>query len=448
MGKYFGTDGIRGVANTELDAPLAFQVGRAAAYVLTKEGDGKPCLLIGKDTRLSSDMLEAALVAGICSVGANVELLGVIPTPAIAYLTLKHRADAGIVISASHNPYEYNGIKIFGGNGYKLSDQLEEEIERLIDDDREIPRVQGAELGRVLTSAINPQEEYVDYLVSTIPGDLSGLKIAVDCANGASSTTAFSLFRKLGCQSEIRFYEPDGVNINCGCGSTHLENLQERMRRGNFDAGIAFDGDADRCLVVDDQGEVLDGDRIMAVCAADMKRQGKLRGNAFVATIMSNMGLHAYAREQGMEIQCANVGDRYVLEMMLRDGYSLGGEQSGHVIFLEYATTGDGQLTAIQFLNILKRSGKKASEIARQVQPYPQVMQNVAVPNREKKGMAQRPEVLEAIEQVQLELGEGRVLVRPSGTEALVRVMVEGKDETQVKKACDTVSEVIRGLVK
>lgn len=447
MGKYFGTDGIRGVANTELDANLAFQVGRAAAHVLTREKDGKACLLIGKDTRLSSDMLEAALVAGICSVGANVELLGVIPTPAIAYLTLKHGADAGIVISASHNPYEYNGIKIFGGNGYKLSDELEEEIERLIDDDGEIPRAQGADLGRVIQSAINPREEYVDYLVSTIPGDLSGLKIAVDCANGASSETAFSLFRRLGCQSEIRFYEPDGININDHCGSTHLENLQQRVRSGDFDAGVAFDGDADRCLVVDDTGEVLDGDRIMAVCAADMKRQGKLRGNAFVATIMSNMGLHAYAREQGMEIKCANVGDRYVLEMMLKDGYSLGGEQSGHVIFLEYATTGDGQLTAIQFLNILKRSGKKASEIARQVQPYPQVMQNVAVPNSEKKGMAQRPEVLAAIEQVQMELGEGRVLVRPSGTEALVRVMVEGKEERQVRRACDTVAGVIRALV-
>ena len=297
MGKYFGTDGVRGVANVELDAMLAFKIGAAAAFVLSQEQNhgGKAKLLIGKDTRISSDMLESALVAGICSVGADVELLGVIPTPAIAYLTIKHKADAGIVISASHNSYEYNGIKIFAGSGYKLSDEMESKIESLIDDFDSVPRASHEKLGRVLKSEIDPVVEYTDHLSETIDGDLSGLRVAVDCANGASSSTIVRLMRLLECKADYRFYEPDGLNINDGCGSTHLGNLQERMRTGDFDIGVAFDGDADRCLIVDEKGEVLDGDRIMAVCAARMKQQGKLRGGAFVATILSNMGLHAYA---------------------------------------------------------------------------------------------------------------------------------------------------------
>lgn len=449
MGKYFGTDGVRGVANVELDAMLAFKIGASAAHVLTQErrAGGKAKLLIGKDTRISSDMLESALVAGICSVGADVELLGVIPTPAIAYLTIKHKADAGIVISASHNSFEYNGIKIFAGSGYKLSDELENRIEGFIDDFDSVPKASHEKLGCVIRSSIDPIVEYTDHLAETVPGDLSGLKVAVDCANGASSTTVNRLMRLLECRADLRFYEPNGININANCGSTHLENLQERMRTGNYDIGIAFDGDADRCLVVDERGEVLDGDRIMAVCAAHMKKLGKLRGNAFVATIMSNMGLHKYARENGMEIKCANVGDRYVLEMMLRDGYILGGEQSGHVIFLEYASTGDGQLTAIQFMHILKESGKKCSQIADEVVPWPQVQINVKVPNSDKHTIAERPEVAKAIEAGNAALGEGRILVRASGTEALVRVMVEGVDADKVKSVAEQVAGVIESVV-
>lgn len=449
MGKYFGTDGVRGVANVELDAMLAFKIGASAAHVLTQERNagGKAKLLIGKDTRISSDMLESALVAGICSVGANVELLGVIPTPAIAYLTIKHKADAGIVISASHNSFEYNGIKIFAGSGYKLSDELENRIEEFIDNFDSVPKASHEHLGCVIRSSIDPVVEYTDHLAETVPGDLSGLRVAVDCANGASSTTVTRLMRLLECRADLRFYEPNGININANCGSTHLENLQERMRTGNYDIGIAFDGDADRCLVIDERGEVLDGDRIMAVCAAHMKKLGKLRGNAFVATIMSNMGLHKYAKENGMEIKCANVGDRYVLEMMLRDGYILGGEQSGHVIFLEYASTGDGQLTAIQFMHILKESGKKCSQIADEVVPWPQVQINVKVPNSDKHTIAERPEVAKSIEEGNAALGEGRILVRASGTEALVRVMVEGVDADKVQSVAEQVADVIRSVV-
>lgn len=450
LGRYFGTDGVRGVANSELDALLAFKIGAAAAYVLTQEleKDGKAKLLIGKDTRISSDMLENALVAGICSVGADVELLGVIPTPAVAFLTIKHKADAGIVISASHNSFEYNGIKIFAGNGYKLSDDMESKIEDLIDDLDSIPKVTHEKLGRVLRSAIDPVVEYTDHLAETIQGDLSGLRVAIDCANGASSTTIRRLTRLVECKSEIRFNEPDGININDSCGSTHLNQLKERVRNGEFDLGVAFDGDADRCLIVDETGEELDGDRIMAVCAARMKREGKLRGGAFVATVLSNMGLHAYAEKNDMRIECSNVGDRYVLEMMLEKGYILGGEQSGHVIFLEYASTGDGELTALQFMSILKESGKKCSEIAQEVVPWPQLMVNVKVPNDKKSKLHELPPVREAIEAAEAELGEdGRILVRPSGTEALVRVMVEAKDSAKVDSLAKSVAKVIESVV-
>ncbi len=447
MGKYFGTDGIRGVVNVELDAHLAFKVGRAVAYALSQQTKHRTKILIGKDTRISSDMLEAALIAGICSSGADVESLGVIPTPAVAHLTIKHKADAGIVISASHNPYEHNGIKIFAGSGYKLSDELEARIEEYIDHVDDLPKATHDAIGRVLPLSIDPVEEYTDYLAETIQGDLSGLRVAVDCANGASSATASTLFRKLKLDAAIRYYEPDGVNINAHCGSTHLEALQKMVKDGGYDVGVAFDGDADRCLVVDDKGEILDGDRIMAVCAVELKRQNKLRGNAFVATILSNMGLHAYAKEHGISIECSNVGDRYVLEKMLDKGYILGGEQSGHVIFLEYATTGDGELTAIQFLKMLKDSGKRASEIASEVVPWPQIMINVEVPTAMKYAISDRQEVQDAIEKEKQGLGEGRILVRPSGTEPLVRVMVEGKDKDAVYKAAEAVAGVIESIL-
>lgn len=446
LGNYFGTDGVRGIANLELDALLAFKIGAAAAYVLTQESlhYSKAKLLIGKDTRISSDMLENALVAGICSVGADVELLGVIPTPAVAFLTIKHRADAGIVISASHNSFEYNGIKIFGGNGYKLPDETEDKVEYFIDHFDDIPKATHEKIGRVLKSRINPVIEYTDHLAETIQGDLSGLRVAVDCANGSSSTTIERLMRLVECRAEIRFYEPDGMNINACCGSTHLEKLKKRVKRGDFDLGVAFDGDADRCLIVDETGEELDGDRIMAVCAAHMQKEGKLRGGAFVATVLSNMGLHAYAKEHSMRIECSNVGDRYVLEMMLQKGYILGGEQSGHVIFLEYASTGDGELTALQFMSILKASGKKCSEIAAEVVPWPQLMINVQVPNDRKYTLQELPTIQAAIDEAAAALNDqGRILVRPSGTEALVRVMVEGKNAEQVNALAKHVADVI-----
>ncbi len=450
MGKYFGTDGVRGVANKELDALLAFKIGAAAAYVLAQESghDGHAKLLIGKDTRISSDMFENALVAGICTVGADVELLGVIPTPAVAFLTIKHKADAGIVISASHNSFEHNGIKIFAGNGYKLPDEIEAKIEELIDNFESIPKMTHEKVGRVLKSRINPIVEYTNHLAETIKGDLSGLRVAVDCANGSASTTIERLMRLVECRSEIRFYEPDGININDNCGSTHLENLKSRVRKGNFDLGVAFDGDADRCLIVDETGEELDGDRIMAVCAAHMKKAGKLRGGAFVATVLSNMGLHAYAKNNGMRIECSNVGDRYVLEMMLDKGYILGGEQSGHVIFLEYASTGDGELTALQFMSILKASKRKCSEIAAEVVAWPQTMINVKVPVEKKNSLHQLPEVKAEIEAASKELGDnGRILVRPSGTEALVRVMVEARDSEMVDRLAKRVASVIEAAV-
>ena len=339
------------------------------------------------------------------------------------------------------------GIKIFAGSGYKLSDELEARIEEYIDHVENLPRATHEQIGHVIKSEIDPVEEYTDYLAETINGDLSGLRVVVDCANGASSATASRLFRKLNLDASIRYYEPDGCNINDRCGSTHLEALQELVRQGGYDVGIAFDGDADRCLIVDDKGEKLDGDRIMAVCAAELKKQHKLRGNAFVATILSNMGLHAYARERGMEIVCSDVGDRYVLEKMLENGYILGGEQSGHIIFLEYATTGDGELTAIQFLKMLKDSGKRASEIASEVVPWPQIMINVQVPTALKYSISDRPEVQEAIEKEKQGLGEGRILVRPSGTEPLVRVMVEGMDKTRVHNAAEAVAKVIESIV-
>lgn len=448
MGKYFGTDGIRGVVNVELDTHLAFKVGRAVAYALSQQTNRRTKILIGKDTRISSDMIEAALIAGICSSGSDVESLGVIPTPAVAYLTIKHKADAGIVISASHNPYEHNGIKIFAGSGYKLSDELEARIEEYIDYVDDLPRATHEKVGHVLKSDIDPVEEYTDYLAESINGDLSGLRVAVDCANGSSSTTAFKLFRKLNMDAAIRYYEPDGCNINERCGSTHLEALKKMVVEGGYDVGVAFDGDADRCLIVDDKGEVLDGDRIMAVCAVQLKEQKKLRGDAFVATVLSNMGLHAYAKEHGINIVCSNVGDRYVLEKMLENGYVLGGEQSGHVIFLEYATTGDGELTAVQFLKMLKDSGKKASEIAAEVVPWPQTMINVKVPTAMKYELSDREEVQAEIAKQKETLGEGRILVRPSGTEPLVRVMVEGVDKDCVYAAADAVADVIRKIAE
>jgi phosphoglucosamine mutase len=452
MGKYFGTDGIRGIVNESLDAMLAFKVGCAAATLLTENGAAggrKPLILIGKDTRISSDMLEAALTAGICSAGVDVMPLGVLPTPAVAYLTVREKADLGIVISASHNPFEHNGIKIFGGEGFKLPDALEERIERIIDGEETCDHKTGGKIGRVLPDGGRLAQTYIDYLASAAECDVSGLRVAVDCANGAASVTARRLFERLGVDCAVLCDTPDGVNINDGCGSTHIERLAAFVREGGFDLGFAFDGDADRCLVVDETGAVVDGDRMMSVLGLAMKKSGRLKNDTIVATVMSNMGFHAFAREHGIALECAAVGDRNVLERMLRCGAVLGGEQSGHIIFLDSATTGDGQLAAVKFLSVAAASGLPVSRLTATFEKYPQVMVNVPVRggNAAKEAIMQSPKLKEAVREQEKALGEtGRVLVRPSGTEALIRVMAEAKSEGEAKKVVETIANLIKVL--
>ncbi len=449
MGKLFGTDGIRGVVNQGLNAELAFQVGQAAALVLSEEKrEGRPLFSIGKDTRISSDMLEGALIAGLCSAGADVLHLGVIPTPAVAWITAENNLDAGIVISASHNPFEHNGIKIFNGKGFKLSDELEGKIERIILSKVPVPRKTHEHLGRVIYADQKESDRYIDHLAYSIEGDLSGLRILVDCANGAASTTAARLFSRFSSLwVDVINADPDGININAGCGSTHMELLSGMVKAGGYHLGLAFDGDADRCLAVDEHGEVIDGDQIMAVCGLAMKQSGKLAGNTIVATVMSNIGLHIFAREHGMDLVCTDVGDRNVLERMQADGFSLGGEQSGHMIFSEYATTGDGQLSALQLLQILHNSGKKTSQLVSCCKKYPQILINVPVADRAAKEAVMASSVLKAaIAREETTLGEGRVLVRPSGTEALIRVMVEAKCSADALGCGKRLAALVQGL--
>ena len=449
MGKLFGTDGIRGVVNAGLDADLAYKVGLAAAQVLTKEGNHKPLVAIGKDTRISSDLLEGALIAGLCSAGADVLHLGVIPTPAVAWITVDNNADAGIVISASHNPFEHNGIKIFNGQGYKLSDALEGEIEDIILSGREVPLKTHGDIGRVIYADQKEREDYIDHLASTVNTDLAGMRILVDCANGASSTTAARLFDRFPeLHTDVINADPDGVNINSGCGSTHLDKLCTMVKAGGYDLGIAFDGDADRCLACDELGNEIDGDQIMAACGLDLMSRGELPGSAVVATVMSNLGLHMFCRERGMQLICTDVGDRNVLEKMEECGYVLGGEQSGHMIFRRFATTGDAQLTALQLLALLPASGKKASQLVADCKRYPQLLVNVAVADKAKKAEIMANAALKAaIAQQEARLaGDGRILVRPSGTEALIRVMVEAKDEETAKSCAHELADLIKTL--
>ena len=449
MGKLFGTDGIRGVVNAGLDADLAYKVGLAAAQVLTKEGNHKPLVAIGKDTRISSDLLEGALIAGLCSAGADVIHLGVIPTPAVAWITVDNNADAGIVISASHNPFEHNGIKIFNGQGFKLSDALEGEIEDIILSGREVPLKTHGDIGRVIYADQKEREDYIDHLASTVNTDLAGMRILVDCANGASSATAARLFDRFPeLHTDVINADPDGVNINSGCGSTHLDKLCTMVKAGGYDLGIAFDGDADRCLACDELGNEIDGDQIMAVCGKDLMSRGELPGSAVVATVMSNLGLHMFCRERGMQLICTDVGDRNVLEKMEECGYVLGGEQSGHMIFRRFATTGDGQLTALQLLALLHASGKKASQLVADCKRYPQLLVNVAVADKAKKAEIMANAALKAaIAQQEARLaGDGRILVRPSGTEALIRVMVEAKDEETAKSCAHELADLIKTL--
>lgn len=449
MGRLFGTDGVRGIANTELTCELAYGIGKAAALVLAKDGRRRPVFLIGSDTRASSDMLDAALTSGLCAVGADVIRLGVIPTPAVAFLVGKYKADAGIMISASHNPAEYNGIKIFSGDGYKLPDALEEEIEQIVlDGDSHFPTPIGGDVGRVQV-ATNAARDYIDHLKSTVLYALDGMHIAVDCANGASSVTAEQLFRELHADVHILHCEPDGININRNCGSTHLEALSQYVVENHLDLGIAFDGDADRCLCVDENGNEVDGDQIMAICAVDMKERGKLSGDTVVGTIMTNFGFTKFCKDNDLNFVATKVGDRYVLEELLLGNFSFGGEQSGHVIFRDFATTGDGQLTAIQLLSYLKRSGAKLSELTSIMTKYPQLSINLKVSAEGKLQFYTNSAIKQAMANAKKALdGTGRIVVRPSGTEPLIRVMAEGDDPSLVKEQAEAVAKVIQEQLK
>ncbi len=446
MGRLFGTDGARGVANSELTCELAMQIGRAAAMVLIDENKKRPRVMIGMDTRISSNMLCSAITAGLCSVGADVMHLGVLPTPAVAFLVKKYEYDAAVMITASHNPCEYNGIKIFQADGYKLPDELEEKIESIILDGVTVPPVKiGADVGRIRTSEM-PAFDYTRHLMSTVEDvDFSGYRVALDCANGAASVTAPDLFTELGIDSHIKSSIPNGININRECGSTSLKGLQNLVKEYKCDVGFAFDGDADRMLAVDENGEIVDGDKIIAICAKDMKSRGVLDNDTAVVTVMSNMGFFEFCKNNEIRVETTKVGDRYVLENMKENNYKIGGEQSGHVIFFDYASTGDGQLTALQLLAVMKRTGKKLSELAAEMSVFPQVLINVRVSQMGKAHYNNDIEIKKAIESAGRELGDdGRVLVRVSGTEPLVRVMLEGKDEAKIKILAEEIAEVVK----
>lgn len=446
MGRLFGTDGVRGIANETLTTELALKIGRAAATVLIKEcKSAKPTVLIGKDTRASGDMLEAALTAGLTSVGCNVLSVGVVPTPAVAYLVCEYGCEAGIMISASHNPCEYNGIKIFQKTGYKLDDAIEDEIEAIVlDGAEEIPAKIGGDVGNRLFCK-TAVKDYVDHVVSTASVRFDGLSIALDCANGSASVCAKDIFTALGAKCIMLSDTPDGTNINESCGSTHPQELMNFVKGASLDLGLAFDGDADRMLAVDENGELVDGDKVIAICSNRMKAEGKLEKNTAVVTVMSNMGFFKFCKDNGIYCKKTAVGDRYVLEKMLQEGYNIGGEQSGHVIFLDYATTGDGELSGVQLIETVVKSKKKLSELAQIMRVYPQVLINVKVTDEGKKKYNNDEYIISAVQQAEMELsGEGRVLVRVSGTEPLVRVMLEGSDIEQITRLGNGIAEVIK----
>lgn len=445
MGRLFGTDGVRGLANKELDCILAYKLGQAGAFVLTKEKKSIPKILVGRDTRISGDMLESALVAGICSVGATAIEIGIIPTPAIAYLTRFYNADAGIVISASHNPMEYNGIKIFNSSGYKLRDELEDEIESIILHNAEtIPLPTGDKIGRKIRKG-EAYKDYISFLKSTVSVSLKGFRVALDCANGASSKIAPLLFSELEAEVLPIHNMPDGTNINYHCGSTDTRSLQEYVIKSKADIGLAFDGDADRLIAVDEKGNMIDGDQIMVMCALDMKKRGVLKKNTVVATIMSNLGFDIALRNAGCAFEKTTVGDRYVLEKMLEKGYNIGGEQSGHIIFLDYNTTGDGMITALQLMSVMKRSGKKLSELGNTMKRLPQVLVNVKVEEDKKQLYLKNEVIQDEIRNMEETLaGRGRVLIRPSGTEPLIRIMIEGEDQAKIEGYANELAELLK----
>ncbi|MEK3791102.1 phosphoglucosamine mutase [Paenibacillus sp. FSL R7-0204] len=442
MGKYFGTDGVRGVANRELTAEMAYSIGRCGGYVLAGNVE-KPKVVIGMDTRISGPMLESSLIAGLLSIGADVIRLGVVSTPAVAYITRLLQADAGVMISASHNPVEDNGIKFFGGDGFKLTDETELRIEELMDAEQdELPRPVGSGLG---TLQVDDQAKYLylEYLKTTIDQSFKGTKVVLDCAHGAAYELAPRLFKELGAEVIAIGAEPDGLNINDGFGSTHPETLRAEVLRHGADLGLAFDGDADRLIAIDENGDEVDGDFILCICGDAMNRAGKLKDGTIVSTVMSNIGFYKATEKLSLNTAKTAVGDRYVMEEMRRGGYNLGGEQSGHVIFLDYNTTGDGILTAIQLVNTMKSSGKKLSTLKSMMTKYPQVLVNVRV--QDKTNYPNNPAIEAAIIEVESKLGDnGRVLVRPSGTEPLIRVMAEGPDKAELDLFVGQIVEVVQ----
>jgi phosphoglucosamine mutase len=443
MGKYFGTDGVRGIANSQLTPELAFKIGRVGGCVLIGQNQNeKPKVLIGRDTRISGQMLESALIAGLLSVGAEVVRLGVIPTSGVAFLTRSMEADAGVMISASHNPFADNGIKFFGSNGFKLSDETESEIEHYLDSAEDtLPRPTGTSIGSVL-EYLEGGQKYLSHLTSTVTHRFEGLKMVLDCANGAAASLAPQLFADMGAEVVTIGNNPNGFNINDQVGSTHPEKLQEEVLKHKADIGLCFDGDADRCLAVDENGMIVDGDFIMAICARSLKAKGTLRNNTIVTTVMANLGFFKAMEEQAIHTPKTAVGDRYVVEEMIRGGYNLGGEQSGHIIFLDYNTTGDGLLTGLQLISILKETGVPLSKVKQVMKQYPQLLVNVPVMDKTK--LAGNEAVQQAINEAEAELaGNGRVLVRPSGTEPLVRVMAEGPDKEQLESLVQRIAGTV-----
>ena len=445
MARLFGTDGVRGEENVTLLPEMAYRLGRAATIYFGKESEEQPLIIIGRDTRISGEMFESALTAGICSAGGRAMLAGIIPTPAIAYLARKHKAKAGIVISASHNPFHDNGIKFFGGDGYKLPDSVEDELEAIVhqlETDDNYPRPTAEHIGHIeyRTDLLN---QYMEFVISTCKERFEGVKVVLDCANGAAYEAMPKILRHLGATVKVIHALPNGTNINDGCGSTHLESLQKAVLENGADFGIAHDGDADRCLCVDEKGQIIDGDHILVMCAMDMMKDGKLPYNTVVTTVMANIGFHQAIKKAGGRAEITKVGDRYVLENMLKNGYKIGGEQSGHIIFTDFSTTGDGLITALQVLSSLKRSGRKASDLTALMTTYPQLLVNVKVATKE--GWETNEAIKKAIAAGDEELGEnGRILVRPSGTEPLIRVMAEGPDQEQLDRICHAIADVVK----
>lgn len=448
MGKLFGTDGVRGVANEEITPLLAMQLGQAGAYVLTKEKKHKPTIMVGCDTRISGDMLANALMSGVCSVGANAVYVGVVPTPAIAYLTRKYKVDGGVVISASHNSAEFNGIKFFDGDGYKLPDELEDEIESVIRNAmKNVSFPTGSQIGKIKYRT-DAKEEYINYVVQTVPVDLTGVKVVIDTAEGAAFYTSVEAVRELGADVLAIHNHPDGTSINANCGSTHVEELQARVVYEKADIGLAFDGDADRLIAVDENGCIVDGDQILAIVGTYMKNRGLLKKDTIVITIMTNLGFSFMAEKHNIHLEATKVGDRYVLERMKELDVNLGGEQSGHLIFLDENTTGDGLLTALHLLQVMVDTGKKLSELSNVMTVFPQVLLSAQVPNHKKESYMEYPEIVKAIGELERKMqGEGRVLIRPSGTEPKVRIMIEGKNEDFILEEAYKLSELIHNTM-